>query len=49
MEYEEDVCPEWLKYVKEQGKLSRFQLRLAAKSQVSEKHYQPSKIVSCIC
>jgi hypothetical protein len=32
MEYEADVCPEWLKNVKKQANLNGFLLRLAANS-----------------
>ena len=49
MEFKEDVCPEELKYVKEQGNLNGFQLRLAADTQINDMYYQLSDCVNSIC
>jgi len=44
MEYEADVCPEWLKNVKEQANLIEFRFRLVIPSQILGNHYQLSEI-----
>lgn len=49
MEFKEDVRPEELKYVKEQGNLNGFQRRLAVDTQINDKYCQLSDCVNFIC
>jgi hypothetical protein len=43
VEYEENVCPKWLKY----GNMNRFQHRLAAIIQIRNKYFQSIKMFNC--
>ena len=49
LEYKADVCLEELKYVKEQGNLDGFQLRLLANGEINDKYSQLNGIANSFC
>ena len=48
LEYKADVCPEQLKYVREQANMSRFRLNSATGMQVDRNDYQLAEPIAAL-